>query len=229
MVMGSIESDDANAVRLCLQFEVTVIAIEYRLAPEHPFPAAIDDCFDVALWIFSNSNKEGWDLTKSIAYGGSAGGGLAIATGMNLRDHAANNFATIVAPYPMVDHKNSLPSTHRITDLGVWDRKANEESWAWYLGANNSFLDREQIHPYAAPLHAENLAGLPPVFIDVGDCDLFLDENINLVARLIEAGVSVEFHCYPGAFHASELLSPEATLSQRIWNTRFDYVRRWLT
>lgn len=225
MVMGSITDDDGNAARLCTELKTTVIALDYRLAPENPFPIPVEDCFSVAAWILDNGREIGVDLSRSLIYGGSAGGGLAIATAMALRDRVGRNFSAIVAPYPMLDHRNSLPSTHRILDLGAWDRSANIDSWRWYLGENGG---KSEVHPYAAPLHAKELQGLPDIFIDVGDADLFLDEDIEMVTRLIEAGNSVEFHCYPGAFHASELFAPEAELSKSIWRTRFYYMRKRL-
>lgn len=230
MVMGGIIDDDANAVRLCREFGITVVAIDYRLAPEHPFPAGLDDCTDVARWIFAEGSEFGWNLSRSILFGGSAGGGLTIATAMSLRDRGERTFTAMVTPYPMVDYRNTLPSTRRIVDLGVWDRKANEESWSWYLNDRSAaFLPSGEIHPYASPLHAKDLSKLPPLLIDVGDADLFLDENLELVTRLISAGVSVEFHLYPGAFHASELFAPEARISDITWRNRFDFMRRWLS
>ena len=229
MVMGSIDDDDGNAVRLCREFGVAVVAVDYRLAPEHPFPIPLIDCFDVANWLFTESEDFGWDTSRSILYGGSAGGGLALATAMKLRDEEKSTFAAIVAPYPMLDHRNCLPSTLRMTDLGVWDRKANEESWAWYLAHQEAaLLSPGEVPPYAAPLHAVDLSDLPPLMIDVGDCDLFLDEDIQFVARIIEAGGSVEFHCYPGAYHAAELFAPDAKLSRTIWRNRFEFISRWL-
>lgn len=222
MVTGSIEDDDGNASRLSLELGTTVIAVEYRLAPEFPFPAAFEDCYQVATWILNNSAMLGVDKSKSLIYGGSAGGGLAIATTLALRDRISENFSAVVAPYPMVDFRNNLPSTERIIDLGVWDRAANEESWQWYLGG---IKKNEPVSPYASPLHAENFSKLPPFFLDVGDCDLFLDEVFQLAQRLIAAGTPTEFHCYPGAFHACELFAPEAALSRAIWRNRFDFMK----
>lgn len=222
MVMGSIADDDGNAARLCLELGITVLAIDYRLAPEHPFPTPVEDCFSVASWILENAREIGVDTSKSLIYGGSAGGGLAIATSMALRDRVSRNFSAVVTPYPMLDYRNSLPSTHRITDLGAWDRSANIDSWRWYLGEDQP----QEVHPYASPLHAKDLTGLPEFFIDVGDADLFIDEDIQMVARLIESGNSVEFHCYPGAYHACELFAPEAELSRSIWRARFEFMRK---
>lgn len=223
MVMGSIEEDDSNAARLALETGATVIAVDYRLAPEHPFPTPFEDCFDVAKWLLDNANQLGFEKSRAIIYGASAGGGLAIATSLALRDRVGENFAAVIAPYPMIDDSNSLPSTHRILNLGVWDRPASIESWSWYLG--NQDLE---ISSYAAPIREKNLANLPPIFIDVGDCDLFCDEDFIFAQRLTQAGVNVEFHCYPGAFHASELMAPEAELSKRIWDARFRFMSKFL-
>lgn len=225
MVMGSIEEDDGNASRLCAELGVTVVAVDYRLAPEHPFPTPVEDCFTVASWLLESRSDLDVDLSRSVVYGGSAGGGLAIATAMALRDRVGRNFGAIVAPYPMVDHRNSLPSTFKIIDMGVWDRQANIESWSWYLGSDPNELS---VHPYASPLHAEDLSRLPHTFIDVGTADLFLDEDFLLANRMIEEGVQVEFHCYPGAYHACELFAPEAVLSQVIWRNRFEFMRKRL-
>lgn len=230
MVMGSIADDDGNAARLSTELSVTVIALDYRLAPEHPFPTPVEDCYSVAAWILKQGRELGVNLDHSIIYGGSAGGGLAIATSMALRDRLGQSFSALITPYPMLDYRNVLPSSHRILDLGAWDRQANIESWSWYLSDRSPIteLTPAEVHPYASPLHAPDLAGLPETFIDVGDMDLFLDENIEMVTRLIAAGNSVEFHCYPGAYHACELFAPEARLSQVIWRNRLDFMKRRL-
>jgi len=123
--------------------------------------------------------------------------------------------------YPMIDHTNETASSHEITDIGVWDRKANIEAWDWYLGGGKP-------DQYAAPVLAEDLSGLPPAFIDVGTVDLFRDEDIAFATRLMQAGVPCELHVNPGAYHASEVLAPQAGLSARIWERRFDALRRAL-
>ena len=99
----------------------------------------------------------------------------------------------------MIDGRNETPSSYEIMDVGVWDREGNVEAWQWYLGGKSA-------DNYAAPARAENLAGLPPTFIDVGELDLFRDEDIQFAARLIQAGVPTELHVYPGAYHASRFL-----------------------
>ncbi len=224
MVMGSIETDDANAAYLSLALDCLVVSIDYRLAPEHPYPAALDDCADVSAWVFDNTSDLKISPDKIVLYGGSAGGGLAIALGLRIRDQGLKQFALICAPYPMIDDRNQTPATFEITDLGVWDRRANIESWGWYLGQMpSSELNPEfsQVDIYAAPARAEDLSGLAPIYTDVGDVDLFRDDVIDFVNRLRAAGNQVEFHLIPGMFHAGELFNPDAAISKALWKRRF--------
>lgn len=122
----------------------------------------------------------------------------------------------------MIYDRNETPSSHEVTEVGIWDRASNIEAWEWYLGGKEADM-------YAAPARAENLAGLPPAFIDVGEVDLFRDENILFANRLLQAGVPTELHVYPGAYHASELFVPKVALSGRIWAARFDALKRALS
>jgi len=132
-----------------------------------------------------------------------------------LRDRNQPNFAFVMAAYPMLDDRNETPSSHAISNVGVWDRKANLESWSWYLGEA-----KEEVSIYAAPARAKDLTGLPSIFIDVGTCDLFKDEDQIFAERLFAAGNRGEFHLFSGAYHAAELFAPAARVSQRIWATR---------
>ena len=126
-----------------------------------------------------------------------------------------------MAMYPMIDDRNVTVSSQEVTNVGVWDRSSNLEAWNWYLGGKPA-------DGYAAPARAMDLKGLPPTFMDVGEADLFRDEDIEFAARLIKAGVTTEFHLYPGAYHASEMFSPNAQLSKRIWEARYSALSRAL-
>ena len=221
MIMGSIETENHKAAMLCETIQSIVVSVEYRLAPENPYPAQVQDCYEALVWMSKNASELGLDTDRLAIVGGSAGGGLAIATALMARDQEFPKLSFQMANYPMIDDRNETPSSKEITDVGIWDRKANIEAWDWYLGGKNA-------DEYAAPARAIDLSGLPPTFIDVGELDLFRDEDIEFAKRLLQAGVTTELHVYPGAYHASESFAPEAELSKQIWTKRIEALKRAL-
>jgi acetyl esterase/lipase len=221
MVLGDIEGENAVAEEICEQVGAVVVSVEYRLAPEHPHPAPSEDCYAGLVWMARNAAELGFDPQRLAVYGGSAGGGLTIAVALLARDRGFPAIRFQMPIYPMIDDTNETPSSHEITDIGIWDRAANIEAWQWYLGGGKP-------DKYAAPARAEDLTGLPPAFIDVGTVDTFRDEDIAFAMRLMQAGVPTELHVNPGAYHASEAFAPQTALSQRTWERRFDALRRAL-
>jgi acetyl esterase/lipase len=221
MILGNVEGENAVAEQVCEQVGAVVVSVEYRLAPEDPHPAQCEDCYAGLAWMARNAAELGFDPARLAVYGGSAGGGLTIAMVLLARDRGFPAIRFQMPIYPMIDHTNETASSHEITDIGVWDRKANIEAWDWYLGGGKP-------DQYAAPVLVEDLSGLPPAFIDVGTVDLFRDEDIAFANRLMQAGVPCELHVNPGAYHASEVLAPQAGLSAQIWERRFDALRRAL-
>ena len=213
MVLGNLETDHLSAVMLCETLGVVLVSVDYRLAPEHPAPAAIDDCFAALVWMAQNAESLGVKSDRLCVYGGSAGGGLAIATALMTRDHDGPSLHFVMAPYPMIDDRHETASSKQITDVGIWDRAGNVEAWDWYLGG-------QPATQYSAPARAMDLSGLPSMYIDVGDVDMFHDEDVEFVGRLKAAGVPVEFHVHPGSYHASEVFAPMAALSAKIWGLR---------
>jgi acetyl esterase/lipase len=169
----------------------------------------------------ANAAELGFDPDRLAVNGGSAGGGLTIAVSMLARDRGGPAIRFQMPIYPMIDDRNETPSSRAITDIGLWDRAGNIEAWNWYLGEGKP-------DQYAAPARAEDLAGLPPTFIDVGTVDLFRDEDIAFAQRLMQAGVPAELHVNPGAYHAAEAFAPQAALSERIWARRYEALRRGL-
>jgi acetyl esterase/lipase len=221
MVLGDIAGEDATAAMLCAEIGAVVVSVEYRLAPEHPRPAPVEDCYAGLLWTADNAAALGIDPDRLAIYGGSAGGGLTLGTALLARDRQGPALRFIMPIYPMIDDTNTTASSHEITDVGIWDRAGNIEAWQWYLGGKPA-------DQYAAPARATDLAGLPPAFIDVGTVDLFRDEDIAFAQRLMQAGVPAELHVNPGSYHASETFAPEAALSRRIWAARVDRLKRAL-
>ena len=221
MILGSVEGEALTASMICEQVNAVVASVEYRLAPEDPHPAQVEDCYAGLVWVARNAGDLGIDLTRLAIYGASAGGGLTIATAMLARDRGYPALSFQMPIYPMIDDRHETPSSHEIVDVGVWDRAGNIEAWQWYLGDGKA-------DDYAAPARAQDLSGLPPAFIDVGTVDLFRDEDIAFAQRLMQAGVPTELHVYPGAYHGAESMAPEATLSRRIWEQRLDALRRAL-
>jgi acetyl esterase/lipase len=222
MIMGDIKSGETSAVSFALKFNAVVVSVEYRLAPENPYPAAVEDCYAGLVWMANNAKMLKIDPEHIAVFGGSAGGGLTLATSLMARDKNFPKICFQMAMYPMIDDRNVTVSSQEVTNVGIWDRSSNLEAWKWYLGGKKA-------DAYAAPARAVNLKGLPPTFMDVGEADLFRDEDIEFAARLIKAGVTTEFHLYPGAFHASEMFSPNAKLSKRIWEARYSALSRALT
>jgi acetyl esterase/lipase len=221
MVLGDVEGEDPAAAMLSEQVGAVVVSVEYRLAPEHPHPAPVEDCYAGLVWTAANASDLGIDPDRLAIYGGSAGGGLTLGTALLARDRGGPALRFMMPIYPMIDDTNTTASSQEITDVGIWDREGNIEAWQWYLGGKPA-------DQYAAPTRAADVAGLPPAYIDVGTVDLFRDEDIAFAQRLMAAGVPCELHINPGSFHASETFAPDAALSRRIWAMRVDALRRGL-
>jgi acetyl esterase/lipase len=209
MVSGTLESTDLDCATRAARLRCLVVSVEYRLAPEHRFPAPLDDCYGALTWLAAHAVELGVDPNRIAVGGQSAGGGLAAGTALLARDSGGPALCFQVLVYPMLDHRNTTPSSHAIVDTRAWCRSANLIAWDAYLG------EVPEVSPYASPAVAADLAGLPPAYVNVGTFDLFLDENIAYARSLLAAGVPTELHVYPGAFHASPTFVPGAALSRR--------------
>ncbi|SEJ38347.1 alpha/beta hydrolase [Paenibacillus polymyxa] len=225
-VMGHPDMDDALCERFVQAANCVVVSVDYRLSPEHPYPAAIDDCYAALTWMTDEAELLGIDLDRVAIAGASGGGGLTAALALMARDKGGPALIFQMPLYPMIDDRNVTASSHEITaDNAPWSRKNNLTAWNMYLG--NRTEDSE-VSPYAVPSRAESLAGLPPTYTCVGQLDLFRDETIEYVARLAQAGVDVEFHLYPGTFHNFEGMVPQAEVSQRASQSYVDAIARAL-
>ncbi|PRX46933.1 acetyl esterase/lipase [Prauserella shujinwangii] len=225
MVAGSVAGDHGKATALARETGCVVASVEYRLAPEHPYPAALDDCYAGLTGIADRHRELGIDPDRIALYGASAGGCLAAGTALLARDRGGPGIAHLMLVSPMLDDRSSTPSALANTGFGAWSREANIQSWQAWLGGD---FGTGRVSPYAAPARAGDLAGLPPAYVDVGDLDLFRDEAVDFARRLSWAGVPVELHVYPGGIHGGENLAPDAELSVRVRGYRRDALRRAL-
>ncbi|MEM6296867.1 MAG: alpha/beta hydrolase [Myxococcota bacterium] len=213
MVVGSLDVGAYACRVFATELQAVVVNINYRLAPEHPYPAAVEDCYAGLVWMGENADALGIDTDRIAIYGESAGGGLTVATTLLTMDRNGPSPCYVMAIYPMLDDRHETPSSHQITALGVWDRDASVEAWAAYL--NGAEADG-----YAAPARRTDVKGFPSTFIDVGTEDTFRDEDIAFASKLMAAGTPTELHVNPGAFHSSELMAPTSPLNQRIVERR---------
>jgi len=211
-VLGDIEQDDRLMKQLVKRIGCVALSVDYRLAPEHPFPAPVEDCYAGLKWLFAHAGELGVDPSRIAIGGPSGGGGLAAGLALLARDRGEMQVAFQLLIYPMIDDRNVTPASYAITDPRVWHRESNRLGWKAYLGRDGGGDD---VSPYAAAVRATDLRNLPPAYIPVGALDLFIDENIEYAQRLIQAGVPTELHVYPGAFHGFDLLAPAAAVSKQ--------------
>jgi len=193
-----------------LETSAVVFAVEYRLAPEHPFPAAINDCYVALEWLGSAADEYHIDRNRLAIFGPSAGGCLATATALMARDKGGPRLCFQILLEPNTDDRLITPSSQAITDSRVFNSVALQECWDNYLGE----IDGE-VSPYAAPARATDLSGLPPAYIAVADQDPLRDEGIAYANRLMQAGVATELHVFPGTHHVSVVSAPEADVTKR--------------
>jgi acetyl esterase/lipase len=211
-VMGSVAGDDTVARHLAQVGPCVVASVAYRLAPECPFPAPVEDCYAALTWLAAQSAALGVDPSRIAIGGASAGGGLAAGLALLARDRAEVPVAFQLLIYPMLDDRNITPATATVPDTVVWTRKNNRMGWSAYLGHAPGGAE---VSPYAAAARATDLHGVPPAYIAVGALDLFVDENITYAQRLLAAGIPTELHVYPGAFHGFNGFASRAEIARR--------------
>jgi acetyl esterase/lipase len=223
-MFGSGLTVDARLNRWVEEFDCVAVSIEYRLAPEDPYPAPLDDCYAGLLWTAQHADELGVDPARIAIAGASAGGGLAAGLALLARDRGEVSPAFQLLIYPMIDDHNTSASS-RIQGAPVWSRDANDLGWRAYLGELSGAGD---VPAYAAPSRTESVAGLPPAWIGVGSLDVFRDEDIEYASRMLAAGIPVELHVYPGACHGFEMIVPDAAVSRACQRDITEALRRAL-
>jgi acetyl esterase/lipase len=192
---------------------VPMLLVDYRVAPEHPHPTPVEDCYVALRWLADNAAELGVDPTRIAVMGESAGGGLAAAVALMARDRGGPALAQQLLIYAMLDDRTVGPDPHLPPEYLVFNYDDNLTGWGALLGSERA---GERVSPYAAPARAADLSGLPDAYIDVGVLDILRDENIDYARRLMAAGVSTELHVVPGLPHGFEMIAPHAAPTQRV-------------
>jgi acetyl esterase/lipase len=206
-VMGDLDTEHPAATRLADGSGAVVISVGYRRAPEHRFPAALDDAYTVLAWTAKHTTDLGLDPTRIAVGGHSAGAGIAAAVALRARDQQGPPICYQLLNQPELDDRQETWSARNFTDTPWMTRDKLAATWRHYLGSASA-------SPYAAPARAADLSGLPPAYVATAEFDPLRDEGITYALRLLQAGVSVELHQWPGTFHGSHAIL-SAEVSQR--------------
>lgn len=198
-VMGIPEMAEPDNLQIVRNLHCTLFSVDYRLAPENPFPAALRDVYSVLLWLHEHADKLNIDRNRIGIKGESGGGGIAASMAQYARDHKGPRILFQHLTYPMLDDRTAAKNDrHEHIGQIIWNNEHNRFGWQSLLGFEPGASDTSA---YASPARALDLSGLPPTFISVGTLDLFCEENMAYARRLAKSGVPLELHVYPGAYH----------------------------
>lgn len=222
-VIGSIGLDDLLCRQMAKDVGCRVVSVEYRLAPENPYPAALDDSFAALQWMHRESGALGIDPDRIAVGGGSAGGGLAAAVALRAREAGDARLCYQLLVYPAINDRNIEQVSKSVPENLFWSRENSLIGWRSYLENRQG---SDAVPELAAPIRAKDLSGLPPAHIAVGALDMFISDCLDYAGRLNDAGVETSLVVYPGAFHAFDSFAPEAQVSQRMVADRNAALRR---
>lgn len=211
-ILGDLEIDHVRNLELARELGVVVVSVDYRLAPETPYPGPLEDVYAGLVWVAKHADELHIDPQQIAIHGSSAGGGLGAGLALLARDRGGPHIAFQYLAVPELDDRLTTPSMNAFTDTPLWNRPNAVVSWDCYLGAG--VPGSEGVSPYAAPARATDLTGLPPTYISVMQFDPLRDEGIAYATALLAAGVTTELHLFPGTFHGSSLVT-FAEISQR--------------
>ena len=224
MVIGHRNWEAGRIIDLVLEHGVAGALVEYRLAPEHPFPAGIEDCYAAFVWLAENAVSLGCDSERIVVMGGSAGGGLTAAVALAARERGGPVMRGQLMLCPMLDNTDSSVSSLQYDGIGTWQREANEMAWRMVLGDR---LARSEAAPaLAAPARATDLSGLPDAYIELGAAEMFRDEDVDYASRIWAAGGQAELHVWAGGCHGFDMYMPDAEVSRAALAARSSWLRR---
>ncbi|MCA2319836.1 alpha/beta hydrolase [Mycobacterium intracellulare] len=221
MIMGWHRSYDMLASTYVASSGVPLLSVHYRVAPEHPYPTPLEDCYTALVWLAEHATELGIDPERIAVMGGSAGGGLAAGVTLLARDRGGPSLAQQLLLAPMLDDRTASHDP-RPQPFLTWDYDDNVTGWNAFLGG---LAGGDNVPPYAAPARADDLSDLPPAYIDVGGLDIFCDEGLTYARRLTGAGVPTEFHLHAGAPHGFEIFAPRTDVARRATDDRVRRLR----
>ncbi len=223
-VFGGAEMGDPANRAWAASLGCLIVSVEYRLAPDTPFPGPLEDCYAALSWLHDQAETLGLDPARIAVRGESAGGGLAAALALMARDRGGPAISHQNLIYPMLDDRTGSTAARNPTSGEfVWTAEDNAFGWASLLGRPPG---GEDVHHHAAAARADDLSGLPPTFIGTAALDIFVDENLEFARRLMHAGVPTELYLAPGAFHGFEAIAPAAAVSRVFTERSLDALRR---
>ena len=224
-LIGSPLQDERSNIDFARELNISVIAVTYRLAPDAPAPAAVEDAYAGLEWVWENAPELGIDRDRIAIGGASAGGGLAASLALFAHDRAEVTPAFQLLIYPMLDDRTVTRTDHDTSGVRVWTPGSNRYAWTTYLGHEPGLPEAS---PYAAPARRDGLSGLPPAWIGVGTLDLFFDEDIAYAQRLESSGVPCETYIVEGAFHGFDALFSSTRVAQDFWREQAGALKRAL-
>ncbi|GJF30443.1 esterase [Kitasatospora sp. NE20-6] len=226
MVAGSHRSTElAGELDRAQELGLAVLSVDYRLAPEHPDPVPVEDCYAALLWLADHAVRLGLPADRIVLSGNSAGGALAAGLALLSRDRGGPRPAGQLLQFPMLDDRSDSFSARQMARVGLWDGLSNRAGWTALLGDRRG---TDAVAPYAAPARARDLAGLPPAFLEVGSVEALRDEGVAYASRLWRAGCEAELHVWAGAFHSFDEWVPSAVVSRSAHAARVAWLRRVL-
>jgi acetyl esterase/lipase len=221
-ILGDLESEHPRCLRYAADAGCVVVSVDYRLAPEHPFPTGVEDCYSALTWAADHAAALNIDPSRVAVAGSSAGGALAAAVALMARDRGGPKLALQMLIYPVLDDSMKTQSMQDFADTPIWDNRNNLAMWNQYL------TDRVNVSSYAAPARATSLEGLPAAYILSAEFDPLRDEAIQYGLRLLQSGVSVELHQVAGAYHGFDQQVADAAISRRVLNSQILYLKQFL-
>jgi len=224
-VQGLPEMDEPPCIEYVRKAGIAVVSVDYRYAPEYPFPTGLEDAYTALKWIVSNARGIGVDSSRLAVGGESAGGGLAAALAGLAVDRKEIPLAFQLLVYPMLDDRTCLRTDVNSMGHFIWNMASNRFGWESYLG---TFPGAQNVPAYAVPARREDLRGFPPAWLGFGTLDLFHDENLSYAGKLKECGVESVNHIIPGAFHGFDGLVPKAMVTRDFRESQIAALRKYL-